>query len=163
MLAANTERFSWAAKTDSSGGAFEAGTVNIGLMAGLCQALKDAKAELSPRREHLALLRKELESRCLGLPGVSYSSWEGEYAPGIVSLILPPDRPSWDLADVLFQRFAVAAKPFRPPETPNALRISFAPWTDISEIDGLQSALRATLEDEFLTGPSRQSGAQTGR
>jgi selenocysteine lyase/cysteine desulfurase len=54
---------------------------------------------------------------------------------------MKPGVNSWVMAEHALARHGVAIKPFRPPEHPDAIRISFSPWTTRDEIDLLAAAL----------------------
>jgi len=137
--------FSWALKSDGiNGGRFESGTINFGLVAGLSLAFQDA-LEQGGRSLILKKIGEAIREPLSDLPQLQRNCWRGERAPGIVTLQLPDQLPSWELADRLLKHHGVVVKPFRPPERPNAVRISYAPWTEPAEVDLLVRAVRQEL------------------
>ena len=143
--------YSWAARSggEDMGGKLEAGTMNLALISGLLEAMREATKQLEQRFHTLTRLRVEIDRRLSVLPFVSRvlsrSAWTGPYAPGILTYCLPDHIPSWHFAESLFNRSHVVVKPFKPPERPNAIRISFAPWTSSDETESLIQALAAEL------------------
>jgi len=138
---------SWSTKSIRfNGGRFEGGTTNFGLAAGLLEACRQARRDQEERCGALEKWRWEisrrLQSGAFHLP----SKWKGQQAPGILTYRLPEERPSWELADSLFYRYRVTVKPFKPPEKPNAIRISFAPWTEEEDVQRLVEALRQEIK-----------------
>jgi selenocysteine lyase/cysteine desulfurase len=132
---------SWAAKVpEFKGGRFEGGTMNFALAAGLLEACKRAVKYQERDRKNLAEIRARVSDELSGSWRES-TEWQGERSPGILAYPLSDEKPSWELAESLFRDRAVAVKPFRPPERPNAIRISFAPWSREDEIRRLIEAL----------------------
>jgi hypothetical protein len=53
-----------------------------------------------------------------------------------------PQLDSWTLAAWMLRNHGVAIKPFRPPERPDAIRISYSSSTPVAGVERLAAALR---------------------
>ncbi len=131
---------SWASSSVGNGTRFEGGTMNFGLMVGFLEAIKNSVRFRDQRHKALENLRGEIVE---GLSKVvwSISQWKDAHAPGIITYRLPSRITSWELAEILLNRYGIVVKPFRPPEEANAIRISFSPWTGEEEVRKLVSSL----------------------
>lgn len=126
-------------------GDLQNGTLSYVLLAGLDAGCGLAARSLPERVARLGQLRRRILDALRDLPNVAFPDWNGPFAPGMGSLLLPQEHPSSELAQRLFARHGVAIRPFTPPERPNAIRISWAPATTEAEIELLIEALRAEL------------------
>jgi selenocysteine lyase/cysteine desulfurase len=126
-----------------TGGRYEGGTANFGILAGLAQACRHFTAERDERLRILSRLREEISACLEGVYTSATASWSGRAAPGILAYLMPESLNSWILAEQLLDRYGVAIKPFRPPERPDAVRISFSIRTTAEEIELLKSAIRS--------------------
>ena len=126
--------------TPATGGRYESGTMSYGTIAGLRDAVREYIADGTSRADTLRRLREEIGGRLEGL--YPATRWDGHFAPGILSYLMPPEENSWDLAETTLARHGVAIKPFHPPERPDAIRISFKASTSRTDIDLLERALR---------------------
>jgi selenocysteine lyase/cysteine desulfurase len=134
-------------RNPADGGRYEGGTMNYAILAGLAEACRHAQANRDERSQALTRSRNEIRDRI----GAVFSApdqdadrlWRGPHAPGIVARLMSPRLNSWTLAARLLERHRVAVKPFRPPERPDAIRISTSPATTIEEIELLALALRS--------------------
>jgi selenocysteine lyase/cysteine desulfurase len=124
-----------------NGGNYEGGTMNYALIAGLLEACRSCASELDHRIELLKHLRLEIGAMLDGVWPSATASWDGATAPGILAYLMKPGVNSWVAAADALARHGVAIKPFRPPEHPDAIRISFSPWTTRAEIDLLSAAV----------------------
>jgi L-cysteine/cystine lyase len=126
----------------TSGGRYESGTMSYATMIGLTAACDDFAMRHADRIDKLARLRAEIVTRLDGLYPLADTLWKDRHAPGILACLMPPGRNSWTLAEHLLERHAAAVKPFRPPEVPDAIRISCSPSTTAEEVDLLIGAIR---------------------
>jgi L-cysteine/cystine lyase len=124
-----------------NGGTYEGGTMNYALIAGLLEACRSCATELGHRIESLKRLRVEIGALLDGIWPSATASWDGATAPGILAYLMKPGVNSWVVAEHALVRHGVAIKSFRPPERPDAIRISFSPWTTRAEIDLLSAAV----------------------
>ena len=135
---------SWEEETDPpAGGRYEGGTMNYSILAGLAEACRNYVAEQNDRIAALTRLRDDITSRVDGIYPAAAAPWDGPIAPGILAYLMPSRLNSCVLAREILDRFGVAIKPFRPPERPDAVRISFSPTTSVGEIDLLDQAMHA--------------------
>lgn len=133
---------SWAAKSERlNGSRFEGGTANFGLIAGFLQAIVDTLRHKERRRISLLERRDEIIDRLSRLTSWTLAEWKGEHAPGILTYVLPDRISAWEIAHRMDRDHGVTVKPFTPPEKPNAIRISFSPWTSDEEIVKLTTGL----------------------
>jgi len=149
----NSERFaalnsitlsSWEEEADpASGGRYEGGTMSYASFIGLDTACQEYEARQQDRFATLAAYRAEIVERLDRRYRLADSSWDGPQAPGILALLMPSHLHSWSFAEHLLNTYGIAVKPFRPPETPDAIRISCSPATTPEEIDLLIQALNA--------------------
>lgn len=121
----------------------EAGTLDYTSIVGLRTACDEAFDSLAQRVRRLTRIRCQIVDALGSLPKFQLPEWRGATAPGIISILLPDDVPSWEVAERVWTRHAVAVKPFRPPERPNAIRISFTSETSERDIGLLREALYA--------------------
>ena len=126
-----------------TGGRYEGGTMSYATIVGLREACRDFAAQQADHSAALARLHKEIIARLDGVYRLANSLWKDRHAPGIVAYLMPPGRNSWTFAEDLLEKYAVAIKPFRPPEVPDAIRISCSPATTAAEVDLLIRAIRA--------------------
>ena len=126
-----------------SGGRYEGGTMSYATLAGLAAACHDCASHQADRLATLARLRAEISARLDRSYTCADSSWKDQHAPGILAYLMRPERTSWTFAEHLLEHYGVAVKPFRPPEVPDAIRISWSPETTADEIDLLIHALNA--------------------
>ena len=129
-----------------AGGRYEGGTMNYALLAGLAEACRQAQANREERFRVLTNMQSEIHRRLDGilpadLPDAD-SAWTDGHAPGIIAYRMPLRLNSWTLAARMLEKHGVAVKPFRPPERPDAIRISYSPSTSLAEIERLANALR---------------------
>jgi cysteine sulfinate desulfinase/cysteine desulfurase-like protein len=115
--------------------------MNYALVAGLLEACRSCAPELDHRIESLTRLRIEISGLLDGVWPSATASWDGATAPGILAYLMKPGVNSWVVAADVPARHGVAIKPFRPPERPDAIRISFSPWTTRDEINLLAAAI----------------------
>jgi selenocysteine lyase/cysteine desulfurase len=133
----------WAYERDPpDGGRYEGGTMNYALIAGLAEVCRQAGAALSRRMRGLSRTRTAIRKRLEGIFPDADATWQDGHAPGIVAYLMQPALDSWTLAARMLRNHGVAIKPFRPPERPDAIRISYAPSTPIVEVERLAMALR---------------------
>jgi selenocysteine lyase/cysteine desulfurase len=133
----------WADEHDPpAGGRYEGGTMNYGLIAGLAEACRQARAMLAKRTRGLSRTQTAIHRRLVGIFPDADATWEDGHAPGIVAYLMRPQLDSWTLAARILRNHGVAIKPFRPPERPDAIRISYAPSTALAEVERLVAALR---------------------
>ena len=133
----------WESEADPpEGGRYEGGTMDYGIFAGLSEACRLYRAEANVRFDTLARMRREIGLKLEGLLPDTATLWRGATAPGILALLMPPEMESTRLAALLLERHRVAVKPFRPPELPDAIRISYSPATTAAEIELLAAAIR---------------------
>jgi selenocysteine lyase/cysteine desulfurase len=133
----------WEHETDPpAGGRYEGGTMNYAIIAGLTEACRLYHAEARDRFDVLTRLRSEISSRLNGIFADAATQWKGANAPGILAWLMPPGVESARLAAQILERHRVAVKPFRPPELPDALRVSFSTATTTEEIDLLAMAMK---------------------
>ncbi len=126
---------------------FEGGTVNVALVCGLCKAAEDATNKLEERIASLRALRRRIsEVISESLPMLKPLGWAGPHAPGILSYELPAEISAAELVMRLGAKHGVWVKAFKPPETPNAIRISYAPTTSDASLERLIAALKAELD-----------------
>lgn len=151
---------SWASKSaELNGSRLESGTLNYGLIVGLREAIHEILLYGEQKWNLLRNLRREVMDKLSSVISWTLSEWEGEHAPGIITYRLPKERLSWELAEEWFRDGGVVVKPFKPPEKPNAIRISFCPWTKDDEVSDL--VRWAKLENYTYRGhksPERESG-----
>jgi selenocysteine lyase/cysteine desulfurase len=126
-----------------AGGRYEGGTSHYGVIVGLDQACRQYLENHQSRTAALLRLRAEIETRMGTLFQKASALWGGKNAPGIVSYLTPPTVQSAEFARRVLDRHGVAVKPFRPPEFPDALRISFSYDTNAEEIELLARAIHA--------------------
>jgi L-cysteine/cystine lyase len=135
---------SWEDTRDpASGGRYEGGTMSYATIVGLREACRDVAAHQADHFDTLVRLRAKIIERLDGIYRFADSSWKDRHAPGILACVMPPGRNSWTLAEDLLEQHAVAVKPFRPPEVPDAIRIACSPATTAAEIDLLIRAIRS--------------------
>jgi selenocysteine lyase/cysteine desulfurase len=131
---------SWASKPEAPyGSRFESGTMNLGLIAGLLEAVRHALSSREQRYHDLCVLGGEIMHRLSHNTSWTLVRWEGEHAPGILTYLLPDGIEPQRFTDDLLDHHGVVVKPFDPTEfdpqkQPNAVRISFWPWTREEEI-----------------------------
>ncbi len=125
----------------ASGGRYEGGTMSYASFIGLDAACREYEAREQERFETLAAHRNAIIARLDHSYCLADSSWDGPHAPGILALPMPPHLHSWTFAEFMLEKYGVAVKPFRPPETPDAIRVSCSPATTPEEIDLLIQAL----------------------
>jgi selenocysteine lyase/cysteine desulfurase len=126
-----------------SGGRYEGGTMSYATIVGLREACRDFAGHQATRFDMLTRLREQIITRLDGVYRLADSLWRDRHAPGIVTYLMPSGRDSWTLAEDLLEKYAVAIKPFRPPEVPDAIRISWSPATTAAEVDLLIRAIHA--------------------
>ena len=133
---------SWEEEADPpAGGRYEGGTMNYAVLAGLAEACRNFLLEREDRLVVLSRLRGEI-ARSLDVVYESAGTvWSGRAAPGILAYLMLPKINSWVLAREVLERYGVAIKPFRPPERPDAIRISFLPTTSADDIELLHHAM----------------------
>ena len=124
-----------------NGGYYEGGTMNCALVAGHHEAGRSCVSCLDHRIASLKRLRVEIGALLDGVWPSATASWDGATAPGILAYLMEPGVNSWVVAENALARHGVAIKPFRPPERPDTIRISFSPWTTRDEIDLLAAAI----------------------
>jgi selenocysteine lyase/cysteine desulfurase len=124
-----------------NGGNYEGGTMNYALIAGLLEACRSCASELDHRIESLKRLCVEIGAMLDRVWPSATASWDGATAPGILAYLMKSGVNSWVVAEHALARHGVAIKPFRPPERPDAIRISFSPWTTRAEIALLSAAI----------------------
>jgi aspartate aminotransferase-like enzyme len=144
----------WADEHDPpAGGRYEGGTMNYALLAGLAEACRRTRAALPTRIRDLRRVQAAIRRRLDGVypdtdlpdsdsPGAR-AGWRDGHAPGIIAYQMRPPPDSWTLAGRMLRNHGVAIKPFRPPERPDAIRISYAPGTSRAAIERLATALRS--------------------
>lgn len=125
-----------------AGGRYEGGTMDFGTVAGLTEACRLYRAETRDRFDTLTRLRKEIRARLDGVFPDAAAQWSGAHAPGILAWLMPSGVESVRIAAIALSRHRVAVKPFRPPELPDAIRISYSAATTIEEIELLEAAIR---------------------
>jgi L-cysteine/cystine lyase len=125
------------------GGRYEGGTMDYGLLVGFAEACRQAQTNAMERLQPLTNTHSEIRRRLDGILPEADTSWRDGHAPGIISYLMPPRLDSWTLAARMLGNHGVAVKPFRPPERPDAIRISYSANTSITEIERLAAALRA--------------------
>ena len=125
---------------------FELGTQNIGLIAGLSRAC-DIKHQELPAMSNLACLRT-LFRRCLSrMSGVEVVEWNGPHAPGILSFQLhKAGFNATRIAEYLNVKYDIAIKPFRYPELPQMLRVSWSLSTEVPDVLFLAEKLDEALK-----------------
>jgi selenocysteine lyase/cysteine desulfurase len=123
-----------------AGGRYEGGTMNYAILAGLTEACRLYHAEAGDRFDVLTRLRSEISSRLDGI-FADAAQWNGVNAPGILAWLMPPGVESARLAAQILERHRVAVKPFRPPELPDAIRVSYSTATTAEEIALLAMAM----------------------
>ena len=129
------------------GGRYEGGTMSYASIAGLIEACRVYRAEAEHRFEVLTGMRAEISLRLDGIFAGANAQWNGACAPGILAWLMPPGTESAWLAGQILERHRVAVKPFRPPEFPDAIRVSFSTATTVGEIELLAAAMRAAGEN----------------
>jgi selenocysteine lyase/cysteine desulfurase len=129
-----------------SGGRYEGGTINYALATGFAEACRQAHANGTRRLRVLTNIQSEIGRRLEGILPEADRSWGDRHAPGIISYLMPSRLNSWTVAARMLENHGVAVKPFRPPERPDAIRISYSPSTSLEEIRRLIEALRAEVE-----------------
>ena len=125
-----------------AGGRYEGGTMDYGTIAGFTEACRLYRVEARDRFDILTRLRAEISARLDGIFAGAAAQWSGANAPGILSWLMPPGVESASVAALMLARHRVAVKPFRPPERPDAIRVSFSSATTIEEIELLGAAMR---------------------
>lgn len=132
---------SWEDEADPpAGGRYEGGTMNYAVLAGLAEACRNYVREREDRFAALSRLRVEIARGLDLLYQSAGAAWSGRAAPGILAYLMPKVN-SWVLARQVLDRYGVAIKPFRPPERPDAIRISFLPTTSAGDIELLHQAM----------------------
>jgi L-cysteine/cystine lyase len=129
-------------RNPSAGGRYEGGTMNYSLIAGLTEACRHAEANRTERHQNLTNTQSAIRDRLDGILHEADRSWRDGHAPGIMSYLMRTRLNSWTLAARMLENHSVAVKPFRPPERPDAIRISYSPSTSFAEIQRLAAALR---------------------
>lgn len=147
-----------------AGGRYEGGTMSYALLAGLAEACRRTRATLPARIRDLRRVQTAIRRRLDGIypdadppdadPSAADAAWPNGHAPGIIAYRMRPPLDSWTLAGRMLRNHGVAIKPFRPPERPDAIRISYTPGTSRAAIERLATALRS----EAAGRPSRISG-----
>jgi len=133
----------WADAHDPpAGGRYEGGTMNYALLAGLAEACRQARATLARRMRGLSRTQTAIRRRLDGIYPDADATWQDGHAPGIIAYLMRSELDSWTLAARMLRNHGVAIKPFRPPERPDAIRISYSPSTTLAEVDRLAAALR---------------------
>jgi selenocysteine lyase/cysteine desulfurase len=133
----------WADKHDPpAGGRYEGGTMNYALIAGLAEACRQARATLATRMRGLSRTQTAIRRRLEGIFPDADPTWNDGHAPGIVAYLMGPQLDSWTLAAWMLRNHGVAIKPFRPPERPDAIRISYSSSTPVAGVERLAAALR---------------------
>jgi L-cysteine/cystine lyase len=132
----------WTEERDPpAGGRYEGGTINYALLAGFAEACRQAQTNATERLQTLTGTQSEIRRRLDGILSEADPLWRDGHAPGIISYLMPSRLNSVTLAERMLKDHGVAVKPFRPPERPNAIRISYSPSTSLQEIGRLASAL----------------------
>ena len=125
-----------------TGGRYEGGTMNYALIAGLAEACRQARATHNKRMRGLSRIQTAIRRALDGILPDADAAWQDGHAPGIIAYRMRPELDSWTLAARMLENHGVAIKPFRPPERPDAIRISYAPSASATEIGRLATALR---------------------
>lgn len=121
--------------------------MNYATIAGLTEACRLYHGEARDRFNVLTRLRSEISSRLDGIFTDAAAQWNGANAPGILAWLMPPRVESARLAAQILERHRVAVKPFRPPELPDAIRVSFSTATTAEEIELLAAAMNEARKD----------------
>lgn len=125
---------------------FELGTQNIGLIAGLSRACEIKHQEL-PAMGNLARLRTLFRGCLSRMSGVEVVEWDGPHAPGILSFQLQKAGfNATRIAEYLDVKYDIAIKPFRYPELPQMLRVSWSLSTEVQDVLFLAEKLEEALE-----------------
>jgi selenocysteine lyase/cysteine desulfurase len=138
----------WEHDSDApDGGRYEGGTMNYASIAGFIEACHLHRAKAKHRFDLLTRKRAEINLRLEGIFASAAAQWNGANAPGILAWLMPPGIESARFAAQILKRHRVAVKPFRPPEFPDAIRVSFSTATTVEEIELLAVAMREAGEN----------------
>lgn len=126
------------------------GTLNVGMVAGLDAVMK---LHLRDGAQKIARLKacKQLVETLLPLSDVfRRSAWRGRFAPGIAARIVPDRYPTEDMTRWIAHHHGLSVKGFKPPELPNAIRVSYgADYTadDFAQIPPVFQAIESAIAE----------------